>query len=311
MPRDKTIEAHGSFATHRCIECKAPYPDDLMRQAVSKAEVPHCLEIPQCNGLVKPDIVFFGEALPETFHNNRSLPSNADLCIVMGTSLSVEPFASLPGFCSEGVPRVLINSERVGGLGSRPDDVLILGDCDAGVRKLAAAIGWTEELEALWNETNSEKQEYGQNRGHDPSLITKDENLTHQIASLTEEIDRSLRISSEHDAKIRGQLVKEAGQRIGSDDIAPPASVMEDQPSSRNLDTMTTIPAARSGSTSVEQPKDTIEDRSRADVPAAAATSPKIQLQSTSVNESKISSKSKENIPSSEALLDEGTKPSL
>ncbi len=311
VPRDKTIEAHGSFATHRCIECKAPYPDDLMRQAVSKAEVPHCLEIPQCNGLVKPDIVFFGEALPETFHNNRSLPSNADLCIVMGTSLSVEPFASLPGFCSEGVPRVLINSERVGGLGSRPDDVLILGDCDAGVRKLAAAIGWTEELEALWNETNSEKQEYGQNRGHDPSLITKDENLTHQIASLTEEIDRSLRISSEHDAKIRGQLVKEAGQRIGSDDIAPPASVMEDQPSSRNLDTMTTIPAARSGSTSVEQPKDTIEDRSRADVPAAAATSPKIQLQSTSVNESKISSKSKENIPSSEALLDEGTKPSL
>ena len=72
-----------------------------MKSSISKREVPHCLT-PECDGLVKPDIVFFGEALPEDFHKNRMLPSSADLCIVMGTSLMVQPFASLPSFCSEG-----------------------------------------------------------------------------------------------------------------------------------------------------------------------------------------------------------------
>ncbi len=97
-----------------------------MKEAISKKEVPHC-PVPQCNSIVKPDIVFFGEQLPEEFHRNRSLPSKADLCIIMGTSLSVQPFASLPSFCDHAVPRVLINLERVGGIGSRTDDVLLLG----------------------------------------------------------------------------------------------------------------------------------------------------------------------------------------
>lgn len=205
VPEDKIVEAHGSFATHRCIECKSPYPNDLMKRAVSKAEVPHCLT-PQCNGLVKPDIVFFGEALPENFHKHRSLPSNADLCIVIGTSLSVQPFASLPSFCSEGVPRVLINLDRVGELGSRADDVLILGDCDAGVRKLATALGWQDELETLWNATKPEMQD--SNRDQHVAWKTKDERLDDQIASLTEEVDKSLQISSDHDAKVRDQLAK-------------------------------------------------------------------------------------------------------
>ena len=99
--RGKIVEAHGSFARQRCIECKTLFPDDLMKSSISKREVPHCLN-PECNGLVKPDIVFFGEALPEDFHANRMVPSTADLCIVMGTSLTVQPFASLPSFCAEG-----------------------------------------------------------------------------------------------------------------------------------------------------------------------------------------------------------------
>lgn len=62
VPTDKIVEAHGSFATQRCIDCKTEYPDDLMKMAVAAGDVPHCI-VPQCNGLVKPDIVFFGEAL--------------------------------------------------------------------------------------------------------------------------------------------------------------------------------------------------------------------------------------------------------
>lgn len=51
-----------------------------------------------CGGLVKPDIVFFGENLPERFWERVPLDfSEADLLIVMGTSLVVNPFAGLIG----------------------------------------------------------------------------------------------------------------------------------------------------------------------------------------------------------------------
>ncbi|KAJ5214836.1 NAD-dependent protein deacetylase hst2-1 [Penicillium chermesinum] len=144
VPGDMIVEAHGSFATQRCIDCQKAFPDDQMREHVAQASIPHC---PDCNGLVKPDIVFFGEALPREFFEERSKPELAELCIVMGTSLTREP------------PRVLINMEKVGGLGSRADDVLLLGDCDAGVRKFAKAMGWEEELEALWEKTNPDPKD--------------------------------------------------------------------------------------------------------------------------------------------------------
>lgn len=168
----------------------------MMKQAVDKCEVPHCLT-PQCNGLVKPDIVFFGEQLPEKFHKNRALPGIADLCIVMGTSLTVQPFASLPSFCSEGVPRILINLERVGGLGSRADDVLLLGDCDAQVRRLAVALGWEEELDTLWNETHPEKRSGDEDQK--TSTKTKDEALEDRIVNLTEEVNKALQISDAYE----------------------------------------------------------------------------------------------------------------
>ena len=43
VPDDKIVEAHGSFATQRCIECKTEFPDKLMLKAVENAEPPHCL----------------------------------------------------------------------------------------------------------------------------------------------------------------------------------------------------------------------------------------------------------------------------
>lgn len=52
-------------------------------------------------GLVKPDIVFFGESLPARFFQYMAADfSKADLLIVMGTSLTVQPFASLIGQCT-------------------------------------------------------------------------------------------------------------------------------------------------------------------------------------------------------------------
>lgn len=190
VPSEKVIEAHGSFATQRCIECKVEYPDELMREFVTRGDIPHC---PECDGLVKPDIVFFGEALPERFHNNNHVPAQADLMIIIGTSLTVHPFASLPDLALDGIPRVLINMERVGTLGSRPDDILLLGDCDGEVTKLAEALGWTNELDDLY------KQVGGTAAMKEPATPqTKHEVLEDEIEKLTAEVDHALNISSGH-----------------------------------------------------------------------------------------------------------------
>ncbi|PWY92935.1 NAD-dependent deacetylase sirtuin-2 [Aspergillus heteromorphus CBS 117.55] len=210
VPGDMIVEAHGSFATQHCIDCKAEYPDDLMKAAVAKEEVPHCL---QCQGLVKPDIVFFGEALPADFFENRELPEQADLCIIMGTSLTVQPFASLPGLVREGVPRVLINMERVGGLGSRPDDVLVLGDCDTGVRKLARALGWEQQLEAMWEATKPDQGTREAEQGPPP---TREEQLQDEVDRLTEEVDRTLGFSSAYEERVRRHLEGTSSQKTDS-----------------------------------------------------------------------------------------------
>jgi NAD-dependent histone deacetylase SIR2 len=147
VPGDLIVEAHGSFATQRCIECKEPYPDDEMLEKVKAGQVPRC---ERCGGLVKPDIVFFGEALPDAFRAKQHYPVLADMVLILGTSLTVHPFAGLPESVREKAPRVLFNLEQVGGIGSRADDVVVLGDCDAGIRRLADALGWGDELEEEW-----------------------------------------------------------------------------------------------------------------------------------------------------------------
>lgn len=149
---------------------------------------------------------------------NRTLPAAADLAIIMGTSLTVQPFASLPGFCSEGVPRLLVNSERVGGLGSRPDDVLLLGDCDEGVRKLASAIGWLEELEALFRTHHSDQSQKAQTDVPD----LQDDRLDDEIAKITKDVGDSLRISSQHVTDMHESLSLPSG-------TAPEAPAVKDK----------------------------------------------------------------------------------
>ena len=78
---------------------------------------------------------------------------DADLLFVIGTSLKVRPFSLLTELVPESAPRVLINMEPAGDLGTRADDIVLLGRCDEIVRELCAALGWTEELDREWAKT--------------------------------------------------------------------------------------------------------------------------------------------------------------
>lgn len=162
VPVERVLAAHGSWKTQRCWRCKMSYPDADMKRAIETGEVPYCLE-EGCGGAVKPDVVFFGEALPPAFHHvvEQEKVPEADLMIIMGSSLKVAPCSKLPRLVGEDVPRVLINLEKAGDVGSRASDVCILGSCDEGVRRLANELGWREELEEVWGDAVARKKELG------------------------------------------------------------------------------------------------------------------------------------------------------
>ena len=196
VPADLIVEAHGSFATQRCIDCKLEFPDDKMKDHVFKGKVPKC-EVKNCGGLVKPDIVFFGEGLPREFSEQSFKMAMADLVLVIGTSLSVYPFASLPDMTSTGKPRVLFNLERVGTIGSREDDVLHLEDSDAGIRTLAKELGWADELDELWRGVVGHKEAERQNAGRKQ----KEEVIEDEVEKLTENVASTLNLEESVEKK--------------------------------------------------------------------------------------------------------------
>lgn len=78
------------------------------------------------------------------------------MAIVMGTSLSVQPFYGLLQKVRESVPRLLINREAVGpfrfcSMSCCLRDVFLQADCDDGVIQLCEELGWRDELEAIYN----------------------------------------------------------------------------------------------------------------------------------------------------------------
>jgi len=145
---EKMVECHGHFRTAGCVDCKTPYDGDLCKKKILGGTLPLC---GNCGGLVKPDIVFFGESLPTRF--GRMIQSDlreADMLIVMGTSLKVAPVSLIPEIVDEDVPRLLFNRDLVGDFCQTRDnllrDVWESGDCDVTVKKFCDLLGWTDDL---------------------------------------------------------------------------------------------------------------------------------------------------------------------
>jgi len=154
ISNDKIVEAHGAFHTGHCVTCRKEYSQEWIKDIVFKDDIPTC-QLPKCGGYVKPDIVFFGESLPERFFDcMMSDFPECDLLIIIGTSLTVQPFASLTERVGQECPRLLINMEKAGsgfmfGKSGNFRDVALLGDCDSSCRSLAQKLGWEKELDAL------------------------------------------------------------------------------------------------------------------------------------------------------------------
>jgi NAD-dependent deacetylase len=85
------VEFHGSLDTFSCLNCSAGYS----LQFVRKLKIPpHCRS---CGGVLKPDIVFFDEMIPQSaLTGTEELLSRTDLLLVAGTSCQIQPAARIP-----------------------------------------------------------------------------------------------------------------------------------------------------------------------------------------------------------------------
>lgn len=134
---DRLVQAHGHMRTAHCIDCSAGRPMEDFYASVSREEVLYCNE---CNGIVKPDIVFFGEQLPFKFSATFGEVRKADLVIVMGTSLKVFPFAGLMSVVDDETPVVLLNRENPGI--DREKFLFIQGNIEDSVEGLVRDFEW-------------------------------------------------------------------------------------------------------------------------------------------------------------------------
>ena len=120
----KVVECHGSYRRGRCLSCGRAFAFDEFARAIAAEEIPRC----ECGGIIKPDVVFFGEELPEDFMKLYFNPPPADLLLVMGTSLTVQPVAGFALSLAPSIPSILVNREA--GPHDREFDHLFHGELD-------------------------------------------------------------------------------------------------------------------------------------------------------------------------------------
>jgi NAD-dependent deacetylase len=90
----RVIEVHGSIDSSSCVECGSSWAIEEVDSLFDDDGVAVC---PTCLGYVKPDVVLFGELLPEAaMAEAQALASRADVLLCVGSSLEVYPVAGLP-----------------------------------------------------------------------------------------------------------------------------------------------------------------------------------------------------------------------
>jgi NAD-dependent deacetylase len=127
------IELHGSPARHTCQGCGGALAYEAVQPLVAGGEVPRC---EACGGVLKPDITFYGEQLPEgALEDACALAEQADLMIVLGSTLVVQPAAMVPLLAARrGCPLLIVNNGAtpLDGLAAWRGDDLVrdFGDLD-------------------------------------------------------------------------------------------------------------------------------------------------------------------------------------
>ncbi len=95
VPDDKVLEIHGSTRQARCIGCGDWEPIETVVGRAEEGQLPP--DCQRCGDVLKPDVVLFGEVLPQAvFQEAQRWADRADVMLVAGSSLQVYPAAGLP-----------------------------------------------------------------------------------------------------------------------------------------------------------------------------------------------------------------------
>ena len=124
------VSVHGDYWTSHCLSCHAEFDLDYMEKAAFAEEVPHC----PCSGLIKPDVVFFGEPV-YALERAAAVAAGSDFLLVLGSSLNVYPAALLP--------------EQAGG------DVLVVNRGEVELAPAGNRFFVDEDLDAFFGEVSA------------------------------------------------------------------------------------------------------------------------------------------------------------
>lgn len=138
LPPEAIVEVHGNARTTRCLDCGATVPTaEVVARVDAGADDPSCQA---CGGMLKADVVFFGEAMPEgEMTRAMAMAAAADAAISVGSTLTVYPAAYVPLAVAEsGRPLVIVNQGETEL--DRIAAVKIEGPAGATMRALADAL---------------------------------------------------------------------------------------------------------------------------------------------------------------------------
>ncbi len=107
VPDEKVFELHGNMNRATCLSCGRKYPfEEIVARLEAGEEIPACTA---CGGLLKPDIVMFGEQLPTgVYEESCRRAFEADTCLVIGSTLVVFPAANIPLYATQGKAKLVI-----------------------------------------------------------------------------------------------------------------------------------------------------------------------------------------------------------
>jgi NAD-dependent deacetylase len=118
------IEMHGTMQTLTCTQCYDQVEAvQYLALFVETGEIPHC---PKCSHILKPDVILFGEQLPQTaWFKAQRAARHCDLMLVIGSSLEVLPVAGLPmQALDRGAHLIIVNNTQTY-LNARADAVIL------------------------------------------------------------------------------------------------------------------------------------------------------------------------------------------
>ncbi len=104
---EKVFEIHGNLTSSYCISCGEKESFDFLAESIMNDIIPP--KCPGCGGVMRPDLVLFGDLLPDSFEKARDEIAGSGLLLVIGSSLNVTPANTLTELASK---FVIINRER-------------------------------------------------------------------------------------------------------------------------------------------------------------------------------------------------------